>query len=119
MTGDRARIAAALAGFGLVLGIVVTVVLQGEAPALQSGDRGRVIRPGKLRTRGFPTRNKSGGGFRSYRFLSPRVILRDSSSRPRAPRFTPPVLHARARPSKVAPRHARLALQSPIANSMP
>jgi 2-iminobutanoate/2-iminopropanoate deaminase len=55
MTGDRARVAAALAGFaGLVLGIAVTVVLQGEEPALQSGDRRRVIRPEKSPNTGLP-----------------------------------------------------------------
>jgi len=55
MTGDRARVAAALAGFtGLILGIVVTVASQGGVPALQSGDARRVIRPEKAPNTGLP-----------------------------------------------------------------
>jgi len=54
MKGDRARVAAALFSVaGLILGIVVTVVLQGEQPA-QSGDRRRVIRPEKAPNTGLP-----------------------------------------------------------------
>jgi len=54
MKGDRARVAAALFSVaGLILGIVVTVVLQGEQPA-QSGDRHRVIRPEKAPNTGLP-----------------------------------------------------------------
>src|SRR6266850_459396 len=54
MKGDRARVAAALFSVaGLILGIVVTVVLQGEQPA-QSGDRRRVIRPEKSPNTGLP-----------------------------------------------------------------
>lgn len=55
MTGGRARIAAALAGFGgLVLGIAMTVVLQGEEPQQQSANRRRVIRPEKSPNTGLP-----------------------------------------------------------------
>ena len=54
MKGDRARVAAALFSVaGLILGIVVTVVLQGEQSA-QSGDRRRVIRPEKAPNTGLP-----------------------------------------------------------------
>src|SRR5437879_13883834 len=54
MKGDRARVAAALFSVaGLILGIVVTVVLQGEQPA-QSGDRRRVIRPERAPNTGLP-----------------------------------------------------------------
>ena len=55
MTGDRARVAAALAGVaGLILGIVVTAVLQGGEPAAQSGNERRVIRPDKAPNTGLP-----------------------------------------------------------------
>lgn len=55
MTGDRARVAAALAGVaGLILGMAVTVVLKGEEPALQSRDRRSVIRPEKSPNTGLP-----------------------------------------------------------------
>ena len=54
MMGNRARVAAALAGAaGLFLGILVTVVLQGEQPA-PSGDRRRVIRPERAPNTGLP-----------------------------------------------------------------
>ncbi len=55
MTGNRARVAAALAGVaGLTLGIVSSVVLQGDVHALQSGNRRRVIRPEKAPNTGLP-----------------------------------------------------------------
>jgi len=56
MTGNRARIAAALAGVaGLILGIAVTVVVHGEEPAQQqSANRRRVIRPEKSPNTGLP-----------------------------------------------------------------
>jgi 2-iminobutanoate/2-iminopropanoate deaminase len=55
MTGDRARVAAALAGVaGLILGIVVTAVLQGGEPAAQSENERRVIRPDKAPNTGLP-----------------------------------------------------------------
>jgi 2-iminobutanoate/2-iminopropanoate deaminase len=55
MTGNRARVAAALAGFaGLILGMVSSVALQGEQRALQSGTRRRVIRPEKAPNTGLP-----------------------------------------------------------------
>lgn len=55
MTGNRARVATALAGFaGLILGILVTVALQGEEPAAQSRDQRRVIRPEKSPNTGLP-----------------------------------------------------------------
>lgn len=54
MRGHRARVAA-LAGFaGLILGMAVTVVLQGEDSAVQSADRRRVIRPEKTPNTGLP-----------------------------------------------------------------
>ena len=55
MTGNRARVVAGLAGVaGLILGIVVTVVLQGKEPAQPSGDRRRMIRPEKAPNTGLP-----------------------------------------------------------------
>jgi 2-iminobutanoate/2-iminopropanoate deaminase len=55
MTGHRARVAAALAGFaGLMLGVAVTVMLRAEARALQSQARRRVIRPEKAPNTGLP-----------------------------------------------------------------
>ena len=55
MTGNRARVGAALAGVaGLVLGIVTMVVLQGEELAQQSANRRRVIRPEKAPNTGLP-----------------------------------------------------------------
>jgi 2-iminobutanoate/2-iminopropanoate deaminase len=55
MTGDRARVAAALAGCaGLILGIVSSVVLKGEQRTPQSGTRRRVIRPEKAPNTGLP-----------------------------------------------------------------
>jgi len=55
MIGDRVRIIAALAGFtGLIFGIVITVVLQGEVPAQQSEGRRTVIRPEKSPKTGLP-----------------------------------------------------------------
>jgi 2-iminobutanoate/2-iminopropanoate deaminase len=55
MTSHRAHVAAALAGFaGLILGMAVTVVLQGEETAAQSADRRRVIRPEKSPNTGLP-----------------------------------------------------------------
>jgi 2-iminobutanoate/2-iminopropanoate deaminase len=55
MMGDRIRIVAVLAGFaGLILGVVVTVVLQGEVPAQQSRDQRTVIRPEKSPRTGLP-----------------------------------------------------------------
>ena len=55
MTGDRARVAAALAGFsGLILGLVSNDGLQGRLQALQSGSRHRVIRPEKAPNTGLP-----------------------------------------------------------------
>jgi 2-iminobutanoate/2-iminopropanoate deaminase len=52
MTTHRARVAAALAGFaGLILGVALTVGLQGTA---QSADRRRVIRPEKIPNTGLP-----------------------------------------------------------------
>jgi 2-iminobutanoate/2-iminopropanoate deaminase len=54
MTVHRARIAAALAGVtGLILGLVATVVLHGDA-AQQSANRRRVIRPEKAPNTGLP-----------------------------------------------------------------
>jgi len=55
MMGGRARVAAALAGIGgLVLGIAMTVVLQGEESQPQSANRRRVIRPEKSPNTGLP-----------------------------------------------------------------
>ena len=53
MTGHRAR-AAVLAGVaGLLIGIVVTVTVRGDA-GQQSGNRHRVIRPDKAPNTGLP-----------------------------------------------------------------
>jgi 2-iminobutanoate/2-iminopropanoate deaminase len=53
MTSRRARFVSALAGFaGLILGMAVTVVLQGEA--VQPTERRRVIRPEKIPNTGLP-----------------------------------------------------------------
>lgn len=55
MTGNRARVAATLAGFaGLILGSLATVALQGEQRALQSGDRRKMIRPERAPNTGLP-----------------------------------------------------------------
>lgn len=55
MTGERARVAAALAGVaGLISGFLVTVVLHGEQPARQSGSQRRAIRPEKSPNTGLP-----------------------------------------------------------------
>lgn len=54
MTSHRVRVAAALAGFaGLILGMAVTIVLQGERAAAQSAGR-KVIRPEKTPNTGLP-----------------------------------------------------------------
>jgi 2-iminobutanoate/2-iminopropanoate deaminase len=56
MTIHRVRVAAALAGFaGLIVGMAVTpVVLQLEAPAAQTTERRKVIRPEKTPNTGLP-----------------------------------------------------------------
>ncbi|MCI0530260.1 MAG: Rid family detoxifying hydrolase [Nitrospira sp.] len=55
MMGNRVCVVAALAGFaGLILGILVTVALQSEVPAQQSGDRRIVIHPEKSPKTGLP-----------------------------------------------------------------
>jgi 2-iminobutanoate/2-iminopropanoate deaminase len=55
MMTDRARVAAALAGFaGLMLGIAATVVLQGGEAAAQSAGSRKVIRPEKIPNTGLP-----------------------------------------------------------------
>jgi 2-iminobutanoate/2-iminopropanoate deaminase len=55
MTGNRARVAVAMAAFaGLSLGIVATVALNGEQAARQPANRRRVIRPEKAPNTGLP-----------------------------------------------------------------
>ena len=55
MTTHRARVASVLAGFaGLILGIAVTVVLQGDEAAAQSAGQRKVIRPEKIPNTGLP-----------------------------------------------------------------
>jgi 2-iminobutanoate/2-iminopropanoate deaminase len=55
MTSDRIRAATVVAAFGgLVLGIILTLALQGDPPAAQSSAQRRVIRPAKAPNTGLP-----------------------------------------------------------------
>lgn len=55
ISNSRVRVVTLLAGFaGLILGILMTVVLQSVVPAQQSGDRRIVIRPEKSPKTGLP-----------------------------------------------------------------
>ena len=55
MTSHRARVAVALAAFcGVMLGMALTVVLRGQAPARQAAGARRVIRPEKIPNTGLP-----------------------------------------------------------------